>query len=176
MAEITIRISDKALSIGLLLLGAIGLSWAAWYLVSSGFFVPKYHLEMFVPEADGLAAGSPVLLDGVRVGAVGAVQLARTSANTERRIELVLQIEKRYQDEIRSDAAGTVATAGFLGERFVSIRRGFKGTPLNAGDEISFAPPPQGAFDRLLDSVKQLPQEAATDKPSVPAQKPLAPR
>jgi ABC-type transporter Mla subunit MlaD len=165
MAELTIRISDKVLRIGLILLGAIALSWTVWYLISTGTFVPKYRLTMFVSEADGLIAGAPVLLDDVRVGTVREVQLARTSASAERRNELVLQIEKRYASEIRSDAVGFLATVGFLGERYVGIRRGFNGIPLKPGDEISFTPPPPGALDRIADAIKALP----VDKPSRPS-------
>ena len=177
MAEITIRLSDKALRIGLVLLVGAGLGLAAWHLISSGAFIPKYGLAVFVPGADGIVAGSPVLLDGVRAGAVGDVQLAGTSASVQRRIKLVLLIEKRYQNELGNDSVATVAYAGILGEPYVSIRRGFSGNPLNPGDEISFMPPPQGSFDRFLDAVTKIPEAeqpkgTAPTNPQAPAQSP----
>jgi len=50
MAEITIRISDKALRIvGVLLCLAVLVS-VFFSLWSSGFFLPKYQLSVYVPE------------------------------------------------------------------------------------------------------------------------------
>jgi len=66
MAEITIRISDKALKIAGITLGSLCLAWVVFHLWSSGSFLPKYRLRVYVPEAAGLAVGAPVVLDGIR--------------------------------------------------------------------------------------------------------------
>jgi phospholipid/cholesterol/gamma-HCH transport system substrate-binding protein len=123
MAEITIRVSDRVLRITGILLGGTVLVWVFFYLWSSGVFVPKYRLRMYVPEVAGIAIGAPIQLDGIEIGTVDKVRLAQVSASPERRIELVLRIEKRYQNEIRSDSNATLTTEGLLGNRCVSIRR-----------------------------------------------------
>jgi ABC-type transporter Mla subunit MlaD len=101
MAEITIGISYRTLRITGIFLGGTVLVWVFYYLLASGIFVPKFRLGMYVPEVAGMTAGAPVRLDGVDVGTVHAVKLAQSSATTERRIEVVLRVEKRYQNEIR---------------------------------------------------------------------------
>jgi len=71
---------------------------------------------------------------------VRAIKLAGASASPQRRIELVLQVEKRDQDAIRSDSNASLPTEGILGNRYVSISRGFKGTVIKPGGEIPSKP------------------------------------
>jgi TonB family protein len=140
MAEITIRVSDKALRIiGFLLCGAI-LLWFLFSLLSSGFFLPKYQLSLYVPEVAGLGVHASVRLDGVEIGSVTAIRLAGETANPERRIELVLRVEKAYQNSILSDSKATLASEGLLGNRYVNITRGLDGTVIKPGAEIPFMP------------------------------------
>lgn len=137
MAEITIRISDKTLKIAAIGLGILCLAWVVLHFWSSGFFFPKYRLRMYVSEAAGLAVGAAVRLDGMRVGAVDAINLAGVQAAPDQRIEVILRIEKRYRDQIRTDSTATLLSEGLLGARYVSIQRGFKGSPIPASGEIA---------------------------------------
>jgi phospholipid/cholesterol/gamma-HCH transport system substrate-binding protein len=137
MAEITIRISDRVLRIAGIFLGGISIACVFLFLSSSGLFVPKYQLQVYAAEVQGLSVGSPVLLDGVQVGAVNAITLAQVSASPERRIQLVLRIEKRYQEAIRTDSTATVMTEGLLGNRYVSIQRGFRGKAISPNPKNS---------------------------------------
>jgi ABC-type transporter Mla subunit MlaD len=61
-------------------------------------------------------------MDGITVGRVAQVRLGPRSAdgtlNPDRSIEVVLNIEKRYQHEILSDSRATVETEGLLGNPF----------------------------------------------------------
>lgn len=156
MAEVTIRISDRTLRIAGIVLCGICLASLISYFWSSELFLPKFHLRMYVPEAAGVAVGTPVQLDGVNVGRVSAIQLARVSANNERRIEIVLEAKKRYQDEIRSDSTAALLSEGLLGARFVSIQRGFKGSPLSDGAEVAVVPTREGTFKDLVDSISKI--------------------
>ena len=72
-AEITIRVSDKALNAAGVLLGAVFLLWGFSQLWSSGVLRPKYQIQMFVPESAGAQVGAPVRLDGMPVGSVSVV-------------------------------------------------------------------------------------------------------
>ncbi len=171
MADITIRVSDRQLRIATItVFGAITLCLFL-YLNASGIFIPSYRVSVYVPEVGGLTVGSPVLLDGVPVGALDAVKLAGASANAQRRIELVLRIRKRYQNEIRTDSVATTRIEGFLGNPLISIQRGFSGAAIGAGEEIPFIQGPQlpaTAFASLLTKItdcagqgKQSPQGAS---------------
>jgi ABC-type transporter Mla subunit MlaD len=60
-----------------------------YYLWSCGFFIPKYQWSVYIQEAAGLTVHAPVQVDGVPVGSVSAIKLAKGSATPERRIALV---------------------------------------------------------------------------------------
>jgi phospholipid/cholesterol/gamma-HCH transport system substrate-binding protein len=162
MAEVTIRISDRSLRVARILFTAVLLVGVFYYLWSSGIFIPKYQLSVYVPDASGLTVHAPVRLDGIQVGSVSAMKLAGASASPQRRIELVLQVEKRDQDAIRSDSNASLATEGILGNRYVNISRGFKGTVIRPGGEIPSKPSllvtlkdSMHFFDKTLDCLQQ---------------------
>ncbi|SRR5216684_710259 len=140
MAEITIRISDKVLKVAGAILGALFLVWGFSHLWSSGVFRPKYQIQIFVPEAEGVRVGAPVRLDGMPIGSVSRVELASNSTDSARRIEIVLRVEKRFQNMIHEDSNASLLREGLLGERYVDIHRGFVGLPMNAGGEIRVVP------------------------------------
>ena len=140
MAEITICISDKALRIAGLSLCAAVLLWILFRVEVSGFFLPKYQLSVYVPEASGLTVDAPVRLDGVDVGSVSAIRLVGETATPQRRIQLVLRVRKADEGAIRSDSSATLVNEGLLRNPYVSIHRGFNGTVINSGGEIPFMP------------------------------------
>jgi ABC-type transporter Mla subunit MlaD len=140
MADIIIRVPDKAVKAAGDLLGAVLLFWGFSQLWASGVLRPKYHIQMFVPESAGVRVGAPVRLDGLPVGSVSVVSLAGNSADSNRRIEVELRIEKRFEDLIRNDSAATLVTEGLLGGRYVNIHRGFGGSPIPPGGEIRVVP------------------------------------
>ena len=181
MAEVTIRISDRTLRVARILFGGALLVGVFYYLWSSGIFIPRYQLSVYVPDASGLTVHAPVRLDGIQVGSVSAIQLAGASASPQRRIELVLQVEKRAQDAIRSDSNAWLTTEGILGNRYVSISRGFNGTVIKPGGEIPSKPSllvtlkdSMHFFDKTLDCLQQGKNavDNNTQVPSEPAPKP----
>jgi len=111
---------------------------------------------MYVPEAASVVVGAPVELDGVNVGRVDAVKLPGISASNERRIELVLEIEKRYQDEIRSDSTAALMKEGLLGRGYVNIHRGFNGTPVSEGAELAVIPTREVTFKDVMDAISKI--------------------
>ena len=156
MAEITIRISDKALKIALAMLGAIFLIWGFTHLWSLGMFRPKYRIQMFVPEAEGVRVGASVRLEGMPVGSVSSVGLANNPADPTRRIEVVLRIEKRFQNMIRDDSTASLITGGPLGDRYISVQRGINGPTINSGGEIRFVPVKEATFTDFVGAIKKI--------------------
>jgi len=140
MADITIRIPDRAVKAAAVGVGAVFLLWGVSQLWASGMFRPKYQVEMFVPDSVGIQVGAPVRVDGVSVGRVSAVSLAANPADSNRRIEVVLRIEKRFEDLIRNDSTASLFTEGLLGVRYVNIQRGFGSSPVPPGGEIRAVP------------------------------------
>jgi ABC-type transporter Mla subunit MlaD len=166
MAEITIRVSDRALRTTVIVVGGIVLASVFLYLWSSGAFVPKYRLRVYLPELSGMGVHTQVRLDGVLVGSVTAVKLAGESATPERRVELVLRVDKRYEDAIRSDAVASTAADGILGASYVSIRRGFNGSVISADGELQFVSAPEISFKEVLKAVEKTVDCSQTDKNS----------
>jgi ABC-type transporter Mla subunit MlaD len=150
MAEITIRISDRLLKVICgLLITFIGLAAVLilFHLWSSDFFQPKYRLKLPLADISGLNIGAPVRVDGVvTVGKVERIDLADKSAHPERKFELVLCLEKRYQNQILSDSTASLRGESLFGQRFVDIERGARGVPLANNAEIS---PPAEKETRL---------------------------
>jgi hypothetical protein len=175
MAEITIRVSGRALRTTGLVVGGIVLALVFFSLWSWGVFVPKYRLRVYVPEMSDLDAHAQVRLDGLLVGSVTAIKLASDSASPERRLELILRIDKRYQGAIRSDSVATTVADGLLGPRYVSIRRGFKGHVIDPDGEIQFVPAQEISFMDVIKTVEKTVDCVQVEKKSVENKAPAPP-
>ena len=151
MAEITIRISDRMLKVVGALMIIVFLLWGFSHLWQSGVFRAKYQLRLFVPAAQDLYVGAPVRLDGMPVGTVISLELAPNSADSSRRIEVVLRIEKRFQNLIREDSSAALMTGGLFGGKVVNLQRGFAGPPVSAGGEIRVIPVKEVTLPSILD-------------------------
>jgi phospholipid/cholesterol/gamma-HCH transport system substrate-binding protein len=88
-----------------------------------------------------LSQGAPVRVDGVEVGNVESIRLVpRTPGHPvekNRNIEVVMRLDRKFQNEILTDSTATLVTEGLLGNRVVNITRGFTGVPLKEGQEVT---------------------------------------
>src|SRR5215831_7612667 len=123
------------LRVGLFVL--VGLSVLAagiFYVTGQGILGPKYRLKTYLPEVSGLAKGATVRVDGVEVGNVESITfLPRTSGKAmdrKKNIEVVMRVDRRFQGDILTDSMASLRTEGLLGNRYVTITRGFTGTPI----------------------------------------------
>src|ERR1700722_18222212 len=112
------------------LVGLFILAIAVFYVSGGGVLGPKYRLTTYLPEVDGLQTGAPVALDGVEVGNVETIGLTPKPQDKDHSITLVLRIDKKYQNDIRTDSSASLVTQGLLGDRYVTVTRGLTGTPL----------------------------------------------
>jgi phospholipid/cholesterol/gamma-HCH transport system substrate-binding protein len=129
------------LRVGLfVIVGIVILAAGILYVTGGGFLGAKYRLRTYLSEVEGLSVGAPVRLDGVEVGNVDAIRVHELkpgeAPDPNRSIELVLRISKRYQDKIRTDSTAGLITEGLLGNRYVSIHRGFTGAVLKDDEEV----------------------------------------
>ena len=129
------------LRVGLFVLAGIFIvAIAIFYVTGAGILAPKYRLLTYLPEVEGLTIGAPVRLDGIEVGNVDSIRVAPRAKDKppdpSRSIEVVMRINKHYRDDIRTDSTAGLITEGLLGNRYVSIQRGFGGTPLDDNQEI----------------------------------------
>jgi len=137
--------------------GMLVLAAAVIWVPTRDILVPKYHLQMYVRDASGLAVGNEVRIDGFDVGRVGAVRFGprRPDGTTDpaRNFEVTLQLDKRYAQEIRKDSAAFLSSAGLLGAPVVEITRGTEGTPLANGTELPFRETPKFDFIALIEKL-----------------------
>jgi phospholipid/cholesterol/gamma-HCH transport system substrate-binding protein len=98
-------------------------------------------------EIGGLAARAPVVIGGVRVGEVDAVEL---DADFRARVRLELNSELQLPD----DSSVSIYTQGVLGNQYVSLEPGASDLFLKSGDEIAYT---QNAtvLERLIGRVVQ---------------------
>jgi phospholipid/cholesterol/gamma-HCH transport system substrate-binding protein len=129
------------LRVGLFVLAGIVLVGVGiFYVTGTGALGPKYRLVTFLPEVDGLAIGAPVSINGVEVGNVDSISIAPSRGNQppapDRSVEVVMRINRDFRDYVRTDSYATLLTEGFLGNRVVSIQRGYTGQVLGDGQEL----------------------------------------
>lgn len=125
------------LRVGLfVLVGLFILAVGIFYVTGAGILGPKYHVGTYLPEVEGLQTGAPVRLDGVQVGSVEAIGLTPHPPDSMHNITLALRIDKKYQDDIRTDSTASLITEGLLGNRYVTISRGLTGDPVKNGGVI----------------------------------------
>ena len=135
------QVSWSELRVGLfVLVGLFLLAVGIFYVTGQSILGPKYRLITYLPEVEGLSTGAPVRLDGVEIGNVDAIRITQRTENKpldpKRNIQVTMRIDKDFQKEVRTDSVASLVTEGLLGNRYVTIRRGFTGTPLNDQEEV----------------------------------------
>jgi len=122
------------------LVGLSVLAAGIFYVTGQGILGPKYRLKAYLPEVSGLANGAPVRVDGVEVGNVESIKLLprATGKATEknRNIEVIMRVDRRFQNYVLTDSVASLVTEGLLGNRYVNISRGLTGTPISDSGEI----------------------------------------
>ncbi|MBI1749047.1 MAG: MCE family protein [Acidobacteria bacterium] len=131
------QLTWSELRVGLLVLvGLFLIAVGIFYVTGAGILAAKYRVRTYLPEVEGLTIGAPVRLDGVEIGNVERVRMNPARGDRSRNIEVTLRIDKKYMDEVRTDSTASLITEGLLGNRYVSIQRGFTGTVIQAEGEV----------------------------------------
>ena len=82
-------------------------------------------------EIGGLKTRAPVVISGVRVGQVAAIELA-----DDYRARVALAVAEDL--ELPVDTSASIVTSGVLGDRYVSLQLGGEEQHLANGEEIEF--------------------------------------
>src|SRR5579862_5189923 len=135
------QITWSELRVGIFVLaGIVIVVLGIFYVTGAGALGAKYRLVTYLPEVDGLSIGAPVTLDGVEAGNVDSIQIAKRKAgespDTSRSVEVTLRMKRDFQDYVRSDSTASLLTEGFLGDRVVTVQRGYTGRVLQNGEEV----------------------------------------
>lgn len=132
-----------------LLVGAFvlaGLAALAWLSLSVGglSFRAGDGLVLYAnfTQIAGLAPRAPVVIAGVKVGAVEDITL---SENFAARVRMVVEPDLK----LPVDTSASIVTAGLLGDRYVELQPGGDPQVLQSGEEIGFTEPAM-QLERLL--------------------------
>lgn len=119
------------LKVGLLVAVATIVLLVVFFAMSSeaGLFEPKIHLVSYVNNAADLRAGAVVDLQGVRIGNVVRVHLARHPPDPRLPVRIDMQVEANHQRWLRTNSLVSLGTTTFLGQSLVNIEKGTHSAP-----------------------------------------------
>jgi phospholipid/cholesterol/gamma-HCH transport system substrate-binding protein len=125
------------LKVGLMALAALIILAVLVFLMvgNLGIFRTKSDVYTYMSDSESLAQGAPVSLNGIVVGKVAAVQLSG-SANPNRTVRIVMEIDDRFLKDIPVDSQATLANATLLGTKLINIKRGMSQQTIKAGAEL----------------------------------------
>jgi len=99
---------------------------------TTGLFTPRIILHSYFDNAEGLRAGAPVRLNGVDIGNVATITIARDKPQTP--VEVTMKVSTKYNYDLRTDSVSSLDTAGVLGETYIDIdSRQASGPPVTDG-------------------------------------------
>jgi phospholipid/cholesterol/gamma-HCH transport system substrate-binding protein len=102
---------------------------------SKGFFQKTAHLHTFMDDASGMAAGTPVRLNGFTIGSLDMVELTR-STEPKRTVEFIMKVQEKFLRQIPVDSVAGISAANLLGDKFLNITKGRDARTVKDGAEI----------------------------------------
>jgi ABC-type transporter Mla subunit MlaD len=155
---------------GLIIVGIVATALLIFFLDDlRGMFERRYTIVALVPDAPGLAAGSPVWVGGKLVGEVKQVGFMPSGADTLDRVWVTLRLPTHVQPQVREDSRVRLTATSLIGESVVDILPGSIAAPILApGDTLRIRARPtadgvtrragvvRGQLDTLLLTVAEL--------------------
>ena len=86
---------------------------------SGGLFSSKLTLRSYFQDTGGLRVGSPVAFQGVTIGTVKKIRVVQGRPLDP--IEIIMKVDKDYQQFIKTDSLADLTASGVLGELYVNI-------------------------------------------------------
>jgi ABC-type transporter Mla subunit MlaD len=108
--------SKLELKVGMLIVGGIIAAVAMVLLTDRVRFDATYTVRAYVSDAAGLRTGSPVTLDGLRVGEVESFSVV---GDPRGNVQIVLRVRQSHR--IPSDAQLSLASSGIFGDSFMAF-------------------------------------------------------
>ncbi|MBI4464307.1 MAG: MCE family protein [Acidobacteria bacterium] len=151
------------LKVGFVAVASILLLATVIFLITgeTGFFAETMTIHTYSSDAGGLRTGATVRLAGVDVGMVRQVSLSGRP-NPSEAVEIVLEVNRRFESDLRADSRAILAAEGLLGERYINITRGTSAAAqIPPGGIVPFRETPEfselvGGSRDLLDNLNTL--------------------
>ncbi|HWC97406.1 MAG TPA: MlaD family protein [Candidatus Sulfopaludibacter sp.] len=120
---------------------AIAILFTLFYLLTGGTLLqPKAMIYLYVPDATGLDATSPVRVDGIDVGKVSKVELTRQS-DPNRVVRVSMVVERERLSTITYDSYAEIGSDSLIGDKYVDITSQTSARPIPPFGEIRVKPP-----------------------------------
>jgi phospholipid/cholesterol/gamma-HCH transport system substrate-binding protein len=117
---------------GLLILGTL-----AFLLTGGTFLEPKAQIYLYLPDATGLAPGSPVRVDGIGVGKVSLVELSGSN-EPNRVVKVTMSVGRDRLASITGDSTADTTSDTIIGDKFIDVTSGTGASHLMPGGELQF--------------------------------------
>jgi len=116
-------------------LALVGCLAVVLYIGAAGdLFTPRYQLHFTVDKGTGFSKGMPIKLSGFRIGRISSIAL-----NPQARVDIFIQIDKKYQTWIRQDSTARLVKEGLVGDAVIEVSAGSPERPmLESGDTILY--------------------------------------
>jgi phospholipid/cholesterol/gamma-HCH transport system substrate-binding protein len=126
----------------LIILGLVGAAMLVFFLDAIiGAFHRRYEIVALVPDAPGVAAGTPVWVGGKEVGSVVTVAILPSSADTLGRVAVTLLLPRHVQPQVRTDSRVRLTSASLMSEAAIDIVPGSAAAAaLAEGDTLRTVP------------------------------------
>jgi len=99
-------------------------------------FTRKVNYKTHFPSANGLVAGSKVVLSGIPVGTVHEVEYRPDT----KLVEIEIAVQRKYAEFVTAGSTVEVMTQGVLGDKYLGINPGGVGEKIAEGGEIPVLP------------------------------------
>jgi phospholipid/cholesterol/gamma-HCH transport system substrate-binding protein len=102
----------------------------------SNFFQGSFNLRTYMDDSAGMAENAPVRLNGISVGHIDTVKLSG-SRDPKRTVEISMNIQNPYLDQIPDDSKAAISAANLLGDKYINITKGTHPKHVSPGGEIA---------------------------------------
>jgi phospholipid/cholesterol/gamma-HCH transport system substrate-binding protein len=124
-------------------------------LGGSEFLLPSVAIHAYLGDLSGLAKGSPVRFNGIRVGAVTSTELSHVK-DPQRVVRVDMSIGRHFLQAIPRDSTLEVTADNLLGDRLANINEGKSTTSLQPGAELQRTPPTQINMADLMTAARKI--------------------
>lgn len=107
--------------VGFFAVAALGVVAVVMLMIGmeNDLFTKKYELHFTVEKGTGFTRGMPVKLSGFRIGRLKSISL-----NEEAKVDIVVQIDQKYQKWIRRDSTAKLVKEGLVGDAVIEVSVG----------------------------------------------------
>lgn len=117
--------NEKSIRVGLLVSGALIILMVFLFFIGSEqkIFARKNEYEVRLENVTGLSQGNPVRMSGVTIGTIRDINLPQDPR--QKRVEIVVMIDRKYEERIRGDSRVRLKKLGLLtGDSYIDVTPG----------------------------------------------------